>query len=64
MIGNEKLIVHAVRALYDTVNHMRPNWLDNEDTSPTIDAFFDGAKNQSRNGVVVMKHESYTFNIE
>lgn len=64
MIGNEKLIVHAVRALYDTVNYMRPNWLDNEDTSLTIDAFFDGAKNQSRNGVVVMKPESYTFNIE
>lgn len=63
-LGNEKLIVHAVGALYDIVSYLRPNWLDNEDTSLTLDIFIDGSKVKSRGGLVAMKPEGFTFDLE
>ena len=46
-LGEEKLIVHAVAALYNLISDLRPNWLDNEDTSLTLDISIDGRKAQS-----------------
>lgn len=63
-LGNEKLIVHAVGALYDIVSYLRPNWLDNEDTSLTIKAFLDEAECQTLKGLVAMKEGGYTFVLE
>lgn len=63
-LGEEKLIVHAVAALYNLISDLRPNWLDNEDTSLTIKAFLDEAECQTFNGLVAMKEDSYTFVIE
>ena len=63
-LGNEKLIVHAVGALYDIVSYLRPNWLDNEDTSLTLDISIDGSKVKSRGGLVAMKPEGFTFDLE
>lgn len=68
VIGNtlddEKLIVHAVAALYNLVSDLRPNWLDGEDTSLTLDVSLDGVKCQSRGGLVTMTVKGYTFDIE
>lgn len=63
-LGNEKLIVHAVGALYDIVSYLRPNWLDNEDTSLTLDISIDGNEVKSRGGLVAMKPEGFTFDLE
>lgn len=54
---------YAIGALYNLATYIRPEWIDNEETNLTIDIFIDGTKCQSRNGVVVMKPESYTFDI-
>ena len=64
MLGEEKLIVHAVAALYNLISDLRPNWLDNEDTSLTIKAFLDDAECQTFKGLVAMKEDSYTFDLE
>lgn len=68
VIGNtlseEKLIVHAVAALYNLISDLRPNWLDNEDTSLTLDISIDDSKVQSRGGLVAMKENGFTFNLE
>ncbi len=63
-INNEDLIVHAVGALHDLATYMRPEWLDDEDISMTLDIYLGGAKCQSRGGIIAMKPESYTFDIE
>lgn len=60
---NMELVTYAIGALYNLATYIRPEWVDNEETNLTIDVFIDGAKCQSRNGVVVMKPESYTFDI-
>ena len=64
MLGNEKLIVHAIGALYDIVSYQRPNWLDGEDTSLTLDISIDGSEAQSRGGLVAMKGNGFTFDLE
>lgn len=64
MLGEEKLIVHAVAALYNLISDLRPNWLDNEDTSLTLDISIDGRKAQSCGGLVAMKEEGFTFGLE
>lgn len=64
MLGEENLIVHAVAALYNLISDMRPNWLDGEDTSLTLDVSLDGVKCQSRGGLVTMTVKGYTFDIE
>lgn len=63
-LGEEKLIVHAVAALYNLISDMRPNWLDGEDTSLTLDVSLDGVKCQSRGGLVTMTVKGYTFDVE
>lgn len=60
---NTELVTYAISALYNLATYMRPEWVDNEETNLTIDVFIDGTKCQSRNGVVVMKPENYTFDI-
>lgn len=50
--------------LHDLVVRIRPEWLDNEDTSLTIKAFLDEAEYQTFKGLVAMKEDSYTFDIE
>lgn len=64
MLGEENLVVHAVAALYNLISDMRPNWLDGEDTSLTLDVSLDGVKCQSRGGLVTMTVKGYTFDIE
>lgn len=63
-LGDEKLVVHAVAALYNLISDMRPNWLDNEDSSLSLDVSLDGVKCQSRGGLVTMTVKGYTFDIE
>jgi hypothetical protein len=63
-LGDEKLVVHAVAALYNLISDMRPKWLDNEDTSLTLDTYLDGRKCQTRGGFVAMKPEGFTFSFE
>lgn len=63
-LGLKKLIVHAVAALYNLISDLRPNWLDNEDTSLTLDISIDGRKAQSCGGLVAMKEEGFTFGLE
>lgn len=63
-LGEEKLIVHAVAALYNLISDMRPSWLDNEDSSLTLDVSLDGVKCQSRGGLVTMTVKGYTFDVE
>ena len=63
-LGEENLIVHAVAALYNLISDLRPNWLDNEDTSLTLDISIDGRKAQSCGGLVAMKEEGFTFGLE
>lgn len=60
---NMELVTYAIGALYNLATYIRPEWIDNEETNLTIDIFIDGTKRQSRNGVVVMKPENYTFDI-
>ena len=64
MLGDEKLIVHAVAALYNLISDLHPNWLDGEDTSLTLDISIDGRKAQSCGGLVAMKEEGFTFGLE
>lgn len=60
---NTELVTYAIGALYNLATYIRPEWVDNEETNLTIDVFIDGTKCQSRNGVVAMNPESYTFDI-
>lgn len=60
---NMELVTYAIGALYNLATYIRPEWVDNEETNLTIYVFIDGTKCQSRNGVVVMKLENYTFDI-
>ena len=60
---NMELVTYAIGALYHLAAYIRPEWMDNKEANLTIDVFIDGTKCQSRNGVVVMKPESYTFDI-
>lgn len=60
---NTELVTYAIGALYNLATYIRPEWVDNEETNLTIDVFIDGTKCQSRNGVVVMRPEGYTFDI-
>ena len=60
---NTELVTYAIGALYNLATYIRPEWVDNEETNLTIDVFIDGTKCQSRNGVVAMNSESYTFDI-
>ena len=62
-IGDD-LMAYVVGELHDLVVRMRPEWLDNEDTSLTIKAFLDEAEYQTFKGLVAMKEDSYTFVIE
>lgn len=64
MLGEENLIVHAVAALYNLISDMRPNWLDGEDTSLTLDISIDGSEAQSRSGLVAMIENGFTFGLE
>lgn len=64
MLGDEKLIVHAVAALYNLISDLHPNWLDGEDTSLTLDISIDGSEAQSRGGLVAMKGNGFTFDLE
>lgn len=63
-LGDEKLIVHAVAALYNLISDLRPKWLDNEDTSLTLETFLDDNKCQSCGGLVAMKESGFTFDLE
>lgn len=63
-LGDQDLMAYVVGELHDLVVRMRPEWLDNEDTSLTIKAFLDDAECQTFNGLVAMKEESYTFDLE
>lgn len=63
-LSNEKLIVRTVVALYEIVSCLRPNWLDNEATSLTLDISIDGSEVQSRGGLVTMKPEGFIFNLD
>lgn len=59
-----KNYLSAVAALYNLISDLRPNWLDNEDTSLTLDISIDGRKAQSCGGLVAMKEEGFTFGLE
>lgn len=63
-LGDHDLMAYVVGELHDLVVRMRPEWLDNEDTSLTIKAFLDEAEYQTFKGLVAMKEDSYTFVIE
>lgn len=67
-LGDQDLMAYVVGELvgelHDLVVRMRPEWLDNEDTSLTIKAFLDEAEYQTFKGLVAMKEDSYTFVIE
>lgn len=63
-LSNEKLIVRTVAALYEIVSCLRPNWLDNEAASLTLDISIDGSEVQSRGGLVTMKPEGFIFNLD
>lgn len=63
-LGDQDLMAYVVGELHDLVVRMRPEWLDNEDISMTLDIYLGGAKCQSRGGIIAMKPESYTFDIE
>lgn len=63
-LTDQDLMAYVVGELHDLVVRMRPEWLDNEDTSLTIKAFLDEAECQTLKGLVAMKEDSYTFDIE
>lgn len=64
VLGDHDLMAYVVGELHDLVARMRPEWLDNEDTSLTIKALLDDAECQTFKGLVAMKKDSYTFDIE
>lgn len=64
VLGDQDLMAYVVGELHDLVVRMRPEWLDNEDTSLTIKAFLDDAECQTFKGLVAMKEDSYIFVIE
>lgn len=49
-LGDQDLMAYVVGELHDLVVRMRPEWLDNEDTSLTIKAFLDDAEYQTFKG--------------
>ena len=51
-LGDHDLMAYVVGELHDLVVRMRPEWLDNEDTSLTIKAFLDEAEYQTFKGLV------------
>lgn len=63
-LGDQDLMAYVVGELHDLVVRMRPEWLDNEDTSLTLDISIDGRKAQSCGGLVAMKEEGFTFGLE
>ena len=54
----------CIRDRYNLISDLRPNWLDNEDTSLTLDISIDDRKAQSRGGLVAMKENGFIFNFE
>ena len=64
VLGDQDLMAYVIGELHDLVVRMRPEWLDNEDTSLTIKAFLDEAECQTFKGLVAMKEDSYLFAIE
>lgn len=62
--GKEALVAYVIGALHDLVVYMRPNWLDNEDSSLTLDVSLDGVKCKSCGGLVTMTQKGYTFDVE
>lgn len=63
-LDDEDLVAYVIGALHDLAAYMRPSWLDNEDSSLTLDVSLDGVKCQSRGGLVTMTVKGYTFDIE
>ena len=63
-LADQDLMAYVVGELHDLVVRMRPDWLDNEDTSLTLDISIDGRKAQSCGGLVAMKEEGFTFGLE
>ena len=63
-LADQDLMAYVVGELHDLVVRMRPEWLDNEDTSLTLDISIDGNKVKSRGGLVAMKPEGFTFDLE
>lgn len=63
-LDDEDLVAYVIGALHDLAAYMRPNWLDNEDSSLSLDVSLDGVKCQSRGGLVTMTVKGYTFDIE
>ena len=63
-LDDEDLVAYVIGALHDLVVYMRPNWLDGEDTSLTLDISIDGSEAQSRGGLVAMKGNGFTFDLE
>lgn len=63
-LDDEDLVAYVIGALHDLVAYMRPNWLDNEDTSLSLDVYLDGVKCESRGGLVTMTVKGYTFDVE
>ena len=63
-LDDEYLGSYVFVALHDLAAYMRPSWLDNEDSSLTLDVSLDGVKCQSRGGLVTMTVKGYTFDVE
>lgn len=63
-LDDEDLVAYVIGALHDLVVYMRPNWLDNEDSSLTLDGSLDGVKCKSCGGLVTMTQKGYTFDVE
>lgn len=63
-LDDEDLVTYVIGALHDLAAYMRPSWLDNEDSSLTLDVSLDGVKCQSRGGLVTMTVKGYTFDVE
>lgn len=62
-LGDEKLIAFTMGSLHDLAVFLRPEWLDNEDISVTFEAYLGGSKCQTRGGIIAMKPDSYTFDL-
>lgn len=63
-LNDDKLMVFAVGVLYNLAAYMRPEWLDGEDTSMTLETYFGDSKCQTRKGVVAMDDEGYSFDFD
>ena len=63
-LDDEDLVAYVIGMLHDLVVYLRPNWLDNEDSSMSLDVSLDGVKCQSRGGLVTMTRKGYTFDVE